>query len=139
MELARIEAERRAAEERRLAEAKRQRAVRLVEIERRGGGGLYVGKLDELDPGWRDQDEPKVAAAETALTHAEEELARIEAERRAAEERRLAKAKRQCAVRRAEVERRGGGGLYAGKLDELDPGWPDRGEPKVAAAETALN
>ena len=137
-ELARIEAERRAAEERRLAEAKRERAVRLAEIERRGGGDLYAGKLDELDPGWRAQGEPKVAAAETALTHAEEELARIEAERRAAEERRLAEAKRQRAVRLAEIERRGGGDLYAGKLDELDPGWRDRGEPKVAAAETAL-
>ena len=137
-ELARIEAERRAGEERRLAEAKRERAVRLAEIERRGGGDLYAGKLDELDPGWRARDEPKVAAAETALRHAEEELARIEAERRAAEERRLAEAKRERTVRLVEIERRGGGGLYAGKLDELDPGWRDRDEPKVAAAETAL-
>ena len=139
-ELERIASARRAAAARRLAEAQRQREARVEAVESQAGGReLYEGKLDELDPGWRGREEPKAEFVDAALTHAENELERIASARRAAAARRLAEAQRQREARVEAVELQAGGReLYEGKLDELDPGWRGREEPKAEFVDAAL-
>ena len=139
-ERARIEAEIRLAEARRLAAEQRKRKERLEGVESQASGrDLYEKKLDDLDPGWRGRGEPKGERADAALTYAETELARIETERRAAEARRRAEEQRKRKERLESVESQASGrDLYEKKLDDLDPGWRGRGDPKVGAIDTAL-
>ena len=69
--------------------AERERKARIEGIAAKPGGlDLFEGKLDDLDPRWRDRDEPRVPDIDTALTHAETQLAQIEAERQRLEEQR---------------------------------------------------
>ena len=139
-ELARIGEERRAEEERRLAAEEEQRSVRLAAIDsKEGGRGPYEEKLEELDPGWRERGTAVAAARDAALTYAETELERIEAARRAEEERRLAAEEEERRVRLAAIDsKEGGRALYEEKLEELDPGWRERGTAVAAARDAAL-
>ena len=139
-ELARIEREHRAEEARRLAEAERERKTRLAEVEsKEGGRDLYDAKLDDLDPGWRDRGGPTAECVDAALGHAESELERIAAGRRAADARRLAEEQEQRRARLEAIEsKEGGRDLYDAKLDDLDPGWRDRGGPTAECVDAAL-
>ena len=71
------------AEEKEIERRTRREAVESKPV----GRDLFEGKLTGLDPGWRDRDTPRVWDIDAALTCAEKEIARIEAEtRRRAEE-----------------------------------------------------
>ncbi len=117
-----------------------QRRVRAQAVDSRPEGrDLLQEKLAELNPHSRAAEAPRVADLYSALAHAENELSRIDARRRADENRRLAKEGRRRATRRADVESKTGGReFYEEELDRLDRGWRDRGNPRTECEDAAL-
>ena len=139
VELARIEEEHRAEEARRRAEEKRQRRARLADVQsREGGRAAYEKKMDELEPGWRDRDEPSGEFVDAALTYAENALRWMAAEREAEEARRLAEEERRRGARLAKIVSEGGRDFYEQELGRLDPEWGGRGEGKPECVDAAL-
>ena len=138
-ELDRIEAERLAAAERRLAAEARARQARIEVVKsKEGGQGLFEAKLSELAPG-RGVSEADVGLVDEALAYAETELDRIEAEHLAAEERRLAEEARQRTVRLEEIRKTSEGwNLYSQKLAELALEWRETSEALAAQVDAAL-
>ncbi|MCY4509831.1 MAG: MobA/MobL family protein, partial [Acidobacteria bacterium] len=98
----------------------------------RDGKPLYYGKLDELDPGWRDTGRVRITHVEQALKHGETTLAGRARRAAALRERHLAS--RLGTLREHDV----GGWLYAIKLDELAPGWRQRGGAASDRREQAI-
>ena len=98
----------------------------------RDGKRLYYGKLDELDPGWRDAGRVRIQHVEQALEHGE---ATLEGRaRRAAALRARQLASRLGTLREHDV----GEWLYAAKLDELAPGWRKAGGAALERREQAI-
>ena len=98
-------------------------------VAQRDGKRLYYGKLDELDPGWRDAGRVGIQHVEQALEHGEATLEGRARRAAALRERQLAN--RLGTLREHDV----GEWLYVAKLDELAPGWRKAGG---AALEQAI-
>ena len=98
----------------------------------RDGKRLYYGKLDELDPGWRDAGRVGIQHVEQALEHGEATLEGRARRAAALRERQLAS--RLGTLREHDV----GEWLYAAKLDELAPGWRKAGGAALERREQAI-
>ena len=131
------------ARQRAAAEQRRREQRRAKLFRHRDGKTLYFGKLDELEPSWRQTGKALNEHIDRALEHAETTLAARA--RQAAEEReqRLDAGLSALRKRRCEGVSVGGDWFYARKLAALEVGQrqssPDRREQALAWAERQMD